>query len=42
MSAHQLHRILGIAYKSAWFLGHRVREPMTDMSPAGMGALGIK
>jgi transposase-like protein len=24
-SAHQLHRQLGITYKSAWFLAHRVR-----------------
>jgi len=27
-SAHQLHRTLGITYKSAWFLAHRVREAM--------------
>jgi transposase-like protein len=26
MSAHQLHRTLGITYKSAWFLAHRIRE----------------
>ncbi len=29
-SAHQLHRSLGITYKSAWFLAHRIRETMTD------------
>ena len=28
MSAHQLHRSLGITYKSAWFLAHRIREAM--------------
>jgi transposase-like protein len=28
VSAHQLHRSLGITYKSAWFLAHRVREAM--------------
>ncbi|MBR0839630.1 IS1595 family transposase [Bradyrhizobium liaoningense] len=28
MSAHQLHRTLGITYKSAWFLTHRIREAM--------------
>ena len=28
MSAHQLHRMLGITYKSAWFLAHRIREAM--------------
>ena len=27
-SAHQLHRQLGITYKSAWFLAHRIRETM--------------
>jgi transposase-like protein len=28
ISAHQLHRSLGITYKSAWFVAHRVREAM--------------
>ncbi len=28
MSAHQLHRQLGVTYKSAWFLAHRIRESM--------------
>ena len=28
MSSHQLHRALGITYKSAWFLTHRIREAM--------------
>ena len=36
MSAHQLHRQLGITYKSAWFLAHRIREAMKDDgSPLG-------
>lgn len=30
ISAHQLHRSLGITYKSAWFLAHRIRETMHD------------
>ena len=30
ISAHQLHRILEITYKSAWFLCHRIREAMRD------------
>jgi transposase-like protein len=30
MSAHQLHRMLGVTYKTAWFLAHRIREAMTD------------
>lgn len=36
-SAHQLHRNLGLTYKSAWFLAHRVREAMGDSDPAPMG-----
>jgi transposase-like protein len=28
VSAHQLHRSLGITYKTAWFLAHRIREAM--------------
>src|ERR1700752_2311310 len=26
--AHQLHRMLGIPYKSAWFMAHRLRYAM--------------
>ncbi len=29
MSAHQFHRMLGITYKSAWFMAHRIRHAMT-------------
>ena len=35
MSAHQLHRSLGITYKSAWFLAHRIRESMDDSAVSG-------
>ena len=28
MSAHQLHRMLGITYKFAWFMAHRIRYAM--------------
>lgn len=28
MSAHQLHRMLGVTYKTAWFMSHRIREAM--------------
>jgi transposase-like protein len=28
ISSHQMHRALGITYKSAWFLTHRIREAM--------------
>lgn len=40
VSAHQLHRVLGITYKSAWFLAHRIREAMRDGSLAPMGGPG--
>src|SRR3972149_1834789 len=30
VSAHQIHRSLGVTYKSAWFMCHRVREAMTE------------
>jgi transposase-like protein len=31
MSAHQLHRMMGITYQSAWFLFHRLREAAIDL-----------
>ncbi len=30
MSAHQLHGTLGVTYKTAWFLAHRIRHAMSD------------
>jgi transposase-like protein len=44
VSAHQLHRALGITYQSAWFMCHRIREAMRDggFSPlGGEGTSGI-
>jgi len=35
ISAHQLHRSLGITYKSAWFMAHRIREAMDGADTAG-------
>ncbi len=40
ISSHQLHRVLGITYKSAWFLSHRIREAMRAGKLAPMGGLG--
>lgn len=42
MSAHQLHRMLGVTYKTAWFMCHRIREAMKeDVSSSGpMGGSG--
>ena len=37
ISAHQLHRTLGITYKSAWFMAHRIREAMRDDDPRPLG-----
>jgi transposase-like protein len=37
MSAHQIGRMLGVTYKTAWFMCHRIREAMT---PAQRGPLG--
>jgi len=33
MSAHQLHRMLGVTYKSAWFMAMRIREAMRELNP---------
>jgi transposase-like protein len=30
MSAHQLHRMLKVTYRSAWFMAHRIRYTMTQ------------
>ena len=32
MSAHQLHRMLGVTYKTAWFMAHRIRYAMSQPS----------
>jgi transposase-like protein len=37
VSAHQLHRMLDVTYKTAWFMGHRIREAM---KPENKGMLG--
>lgn len=38
MSSHQLHRMLGVTYKTAWFMTHRIREAMKGAG--GDGPLG--
>jgi len=33
MAAHQLHRMLGVTYKTAWFMAHRIREALPPFEP---------
>src|SRR3990170_5751960 len=40
MSAHQLHRALGVTYKTAWFMAHRIREAMRAGGLTPMGGEG--
>lgn len=36
VSAHEIHRNLGVTYKTAWFMMHRLREAMTDLAPEAL------
>jgi len=40
ISAHQLHRTLGITYRSAWFMAHRIRECMRQGGLEPLGGSG--
>lgn len=40
MSAHQLHRMLGVTYKTAWFMAHRIREAMKPTNNPPLGGDG--
>ncbi len=40
ISANQLYRTLGVSLKTAWFMGHRIREAMRDGSLAPLGGNG--
>jgi transposase-like protein len=37
MSAAQIGRMLGVTYKTAWFMMHRIREAMKPTNPGPMG-----
>ena len=38
ISAHQMHRMLGVTYKTAWFMAHRIRHAMgTDPNAPKLG-----
>ena len=38
ISANQLHRTLGITFKSAWFMGHRIRKAMREDGTVNFGS----
>jgi transposase-like protein len=40
ISSNQLHRMLGVTLKTAWFLSHRIREAMRDGDMFPMGGEG--
>jgi len=40
MSSHQIHRILGVTYKTAWFMTMRLREAMADGALPPLGGEG--
>ena len=41
MSANQLHRTLGVAYRTAWYLCHRIREAMGNDPLSGPTLVGV-
>jgi transposase-like protein len=40
VSAHQVHRMLGVSYKSTWFMMHRLREAMRTGGLEPLGGNG--
>jgi transposase-like protein len=40
ISSHQLHRMLGVTYQTAWFMSHRIREAMRDGTLGPLGSAG--
>jgi transposase-like protein len=40
ISSNQLHRVLGVTLKTAWFMSHRIREAMRTGGLAPMGGNG--
>jgi transposase-like protein len=40
VSAKQVERMLGLSYKTAWFMCHRIREAMSDSNPTPIGGEG--
>ena len=42
ISAHQIHRMLGVTYKTAWFMWHRIREAMKAGGLSNVPPMGGK
>jgi transposase-like protein len=40
ISSNQLHRVLGVSLKSAWFMSHRIREAMRFVGMEPLGGAG--
>ena len=40
-SSKQLERTLGVTYKTAWFMSHRIREAMRDTTGGLLGGNGL-
>jgi transposase-like protein len=40
ISALQISRMIGVTYKTAWFLCHRIRESLRETAPAQLGGEG--
>jgi len=40
MSALQISRMIGVTYKTAWFLCHRIRESLRETTPSQLGGEG--
>jgi transposase-like protein len=40
ISSNQLHRVLGVSLKSAWFMSHRIREAMRFVGMEPLGGSG--
>jgi transposase-like protein len=41
MSALQIKRMIGVTYKTAWFLCHRIRESLRETNPSPLGGEGM-
>jgi transposase-like protein len=39
MSANQIKRTLGVSYKTAWYLCHRIRSAMREVNPEPLGGI---